>query len=75
VELKELTPRSNATYEEAGEIEFTDGTRIAIYRYSEGKIRMQTKHPAADRGRLAIAHVASEDGPNQGTQIMLHPFE
>ncbi len=75
MELKELTPRSNARYEQAGEIEFEDGTCIAIFRYPEGKIRVQTKHPAADRGRFAVAHLASQDGPDQGTQIMLEPFD
>jgi hypothetical protein len=74
MELKERTPPSNARYKEAGEIELADGTFIAIFRYPEGKIRVQMKHPAADRGRFAVVHLASEDGPNQGTQIMLEPF-
>jgi hypothetical protein len=43
MELKERTPPSNARYEEAGEIELADGTFIAIFRYPEGKIRVQAK--------------------------------
>jgi hypothetical protein len=73
MELKQLTPRSNARYEEAGEIDLEDGTWVAVFRYPEGKIRLQFKHPKPDQGRFAVSHLASATGVDEGTQIMLVP--
>jgi len=71
MQLKELNPPSNARYEEAGEIELGDGTFVAIYRYPEGRIRVQFKNSDPEKGRFAVAHLASAAGSNEGTQIML----
>jgi hypothetical protein len=73
MKLKELSPPSNARYLEAGEVELEDGTFLAFYRYPEGKIRFQIKHPDPDEGRFAVAHLASASGTHEGTQIMLIP--
>jgi len=71
VKLKELTPRSNATYEEAGELELGDGTYVSLYRYPGQKLRVQIKHPDPDKGRFAVTHLASATGKDEGTQILL----